>query len=122
MFKKSAFMDAATVVAGSVVGGIASNKLTMIADARLRNGLVLVAGIFMAGQKNKMVSGVGTGMAAIGGAKLIGALVPALGISAIDTDEVVEGVYMEENPINATVSPANMDVINGFDDDYSDND
>jgi len=122
MFKKDAFMNAATVVAGSVVGGIASTKLTMIGDARLRNGLVLVAGIFMAGQKNKMLSGVGTGMAAIGGAKLIGALVPALGISAIDTDEIVEGVYMEENPINATTSPANMDVINGFDEDYSDND
>lgn len=122
MFKKSAFMDAATVVAGSVVGGIASNKLTMIGDARLRNGLVMVAGIFMAGQKNKMVSGVGTGMAAIGGAKLIGAFIPALGISAIDTDEIVEGVYMEENPINATTSSANMDVINGFDEDYSDND
>jgi hypothetical protein len=122
MLKKGALMDAAAVVAGSVVGGVASAKLTMIADARLRNGLVFLAGVFISGQKNKMLSNVGTGMAAIGGAKLIGALVPALGISAIDTDEVVEGVYMEEDPINATVSPANMDVINGFNEDYSDND
>ena len=115
-------MDAAAVVAGSVVGGVASAKLTMIADARLRNGLVLLAGVFMSGQKNKMLSSIGTGMAAIGGAKLVGAFIPALGISAIDTDEVVEGVYMDESPINATTSPSNMDVINGFDEDYSDND
>jgi hypothetical protein len=120
MLKKAALMDAATVVAGSVLGNVVYTKLDKIADKKIRSGLILLAGVFMSGQKNKMISGVGTGMVAIGG--MIGEFVPALAIAGIDTDEVVEGVYMDESPINATTSPANMDVINGFDEDYSDND
>ena len=60
-------------------------------------------------------------MVAVGGTKLVASLLPNMGISAIDADEVVEGVYIDENPINATSSMQNMDVINGYDD-YSDND
>jgi len=122
MFKKDTFAKAGTLVAGGVVASIVTNKLTMIADTRIRAAVPVVVGIFLAGNKNKMISGLGDGMIAVGGTKLVGALLPNMGISAIDADEVVEGVYMTDNPINATTSPANMDVINGYEEDYSDND
>ena len=122
MFKKDTFTKAATLVGGGVVASIVTNKLTMIADTRIRAAIPVALGIFLAGNKNKMIAGLGEGMVAVGGTKLVGALLPNMGISAIDADEVVEGVYMDENPINATSSLQNMDVINGYDDDYSDND
>lgn len=122
MFKKDTFAKAGTLVAGGVVASIVTNKLTMIADARIRAAVPVVVGIILSGNKNKMLSGVGDGMVAVGGTKLIAQLLPNIGISAIDADEVVEGVYMDDSPINATTSPANMDVINGYDDDFSDND
>lgn len=121
MFKKDTFMKAGTLVAGGVVASIVTNKLTMIADNRLRSAVPVVLGIFLAGNKNKMISGLGDGMVAVGGTKLVASLLPNMGISAIDADEVVEGVYVDDNPINATSSMQNMDVINGYDD-YSDND
>ena len=122
MFKKDTFAKAGTLVAGGVVASLVVNKLTMIADVKIRSAIPVVLGIFLAGNKNKMVAGLGEGMIAIGGTKLIGSFLPNLGISAIDSDEVVEGVYMDESPLNGTTSMANMDVINGYDDDYSDND
>jgi len=122
MFKKDTFTKAATLVGGGVVASIVTNKLTMIADVRIRAAIPVALGIFLAGNKNKMVAGLGEGMVAVGGTKLVGAFLPNMGISAIDADEVVEGVYMDENPINATSSLQNMDVINGYDEDYSDND
>lgn len=122
MFKKDTFAKAGTLVAGGVVASIVTNKLTMIADARIRAAVPVVVGIILSGNKNKMLSGVGDGMVAVGGTKLIAQLLPNIGISAIDADEVVEGVYMDDSPINATTSPSNMDVINGYDDDFSDND
>lgn len=122
MFKKDTFAKAGTLVAGGVVASIVTNKLTMIADARIRAAVPVVVGIILSGNKNKMLSGVGDGMVAVGGTKLIAQLLPNIGISAIDADEVVEGVYMDDSPINAASSPANMDVINGYDDDFSDND
>ena len=122
MFKKDTFTKAATLVGGGVVASIVTNKLTMIADTRIRAAVPVALGIFLAGNKNKMIAGLGEGMIAVGGTKLVGSLLPNMGISAIDADEVVEGVYMDENPINATSSMQNMDVINGYEDDYSDND
>jgi len=122
MFKKDTFMKAGTLVAGGVVASIVTNKLTMIADTRLRSAVPVVLGIILAGNKNKMISGLGDGMVAVGGTKLVASLLPNMGISAIDADEVVEGVYIDQNPINATSSMQNMDVINGYDEDYSDAD
>jgi hypothetical protein len=122
MFKKDTFMKAGTLVAGGVVASIVTNKLTMIADTRLRSAVPVVLGIILAGNKNKMISGLGDGMVAVGGTKLVASLLPNMGISAIDADEVVEGVYIDQNPINATSSMQNMDVINGYDEDYTDAD
>jgi len=122
MFKKDTFMKAGTLVAGGAVASIVTNKLTMIADTRIRAAVPVVLGIFLAGNKNKMLSGLGDGMVAVGGTKLVAALLPNMGISAIDADEVVEGVYIDQNPINATSSMQNMDVINGYDEDYTDAD
>ena len=122
MFKKDTFAKAATLVAGGVVASIVTNKLTMIADTRIRAAIPVLVGIFLSGNKNKMLSGIGDGMVTIGGTKLIGGFLPNMGISAIDADEVVEGVFVDEEPINATSSMANMDVINGYGEDYSDND
>ena len=122
MFKKDTFAKAGTLVAGGVVASIVTNKLTMIADPRIRAAIPVLVGIFLSGNKNKMLSGIGDGMVTIGGTKLIGGFLPNMGISAIDADEVVEGVFVDEEPINATSSMANMDVINGYGEDYSDND
>lgn len=88
-------------IAGLTVGGIAAGKvanlnLTFLPD-KVKPFLPMVAGYFLAKNKNQMLQAVGAGMIAVGGMKVVGALAPGLGISAIEDDFAMvngtEGAY-----------------------------
>ena len=127
MFSKDTLTQSAALAAGAIAGSLVFNKLTQIANPKLRAAVPLAVGIFLVGNKNKMLSGLGGGMIAIGGQKLVGSFVPAL--AGYEADEVIEGVYVddegmnEDDEINGTFDTINAyDVINGTDEDFSDND
>lgn len=95
-------VPALSIGAGAIAQGYAAN-LIPIENALAKNGVTFVAGLILAGQKNKMLSGLGLGMA---GASIqataktfgIGAIEdPVLGIDDLDDeDEEINGV---DNPI-----------------------
>lgn len=127
MFSKDTLTQSAALAAGAIAGSLVFNKLTQIANPKLRAAVPLAVGIFLVGNKNKMLSGLGGGMIAIGGQKLVGSFVPAL--AGYEADEVIEGVYVddegmnEDDEISGTFDTINAyDVINGTDEDFSDND
>lgn len=127
MLNKDTLTQSAALAAGAIAGSLIFNKLTQIANPKLRAAIPLAAGIFLVGNKNKMLSGLGGGMIAIGGQKLVGTFVPAL--AGYEADEIIEGVYLDEDSmgedeeINGTFDTINAyDVINGNVEDYSDND
>lgn len=107
-------MHALTLVAGAVGGAFAINKSAgMIADPKVRAALPLGIGLFLTTMKDKNIQGVGSGMIAIGGQRLVGAFVPAL--AGTDSDDVIEGVFDEIDieGLNDTLNGGD-DVLNGY--------
>lgn len=99
---------------GNVAAGLAS-KMIPVQNNLVKNGIVLVGGILLMGQKG-IISHVGAGMASQAGASLIREAVPAIGaledtINGIGDDFFIEGAD-DDDDINGT-----DDVINGNDDD-----
>ena len=79
--------NAITTAGGLVVGAIAANYVSnqagkMIpAVGKFSGAVPIIVGWFLAGMKNDIAKAAGAGMIAAGGAKLIGGLVPGIGIS-----------------------------------------
>lgn len=128
MFNKDTLTQSAALAAGAIAGSLIFNKLTQITNPKLRAAIPLAAGLFLVGNKNKMMAGLGGGMIAIGGQKLVGQFVP--GLAGYDSDEVIEGVYMDDaDSMGESDDEINgaSDVINGYDvingvDEFSDSD
>lgn len=82
-------------VLGLTVGSIAAaqvNRINLPLPAQIKPALPLVLGVFLMKQKG-IVGTIGLGMIAAGGARTVGALVPALGIGAGEyiSDYMIEG-------------------------------
>jgi hypothetical protein len=103
--------EALGVVAGAVAAGFVSkfvnDKLTTV-PAPVRALIPVGAGIFLAGNKNTILKGVGFGMIAKGGSDLAKALLPNT-IGALDPDIFVSG------PADLSVlsGPADLSVLSG---------
>lgn len=119
LLKKDTITTAAALVAGSIGANLVYNKATMITNTKLRAAAPLVLGLVLSGQKNKMIQGVGFGMIAAGGQKLVGSFVP--GLAGIEADEVIEGIYDDLEGVNGADDVINgpEDVINGFEDEIN---
>jgi len=100
---------------GNVAAGFAS-KAIPVQNNLVKNGIILVGGIILMGQKG-IVSHVGAGMASQAGASMIREAVPAIGMLedeiggvGADDDFFIEGVDELNGP----------DELNGNDDDSFD--
>jgi len=84
---------------GLAIGGIAASKVANIKlpialPAPIQSALPLIIGVLIA-KKPGFVGALGKGMIAAGGAKLIGALVPQLGVGAAMVDEGIQDYMIE---------------------------
>ncbi len=104
-----------TQFAGLAIGGAAASKVSNIKlpvnlPAPIQSALPLILGVFLAGKKG-MIGDIGKGMVAAGGAKLINALVPSLGIGSDDSmiqDYMIEGAdgYALAGAMEDTTAPS----------------
>lgn len=109
---KGAATNAVGVIAGAIAGRYVA-KILPFGDERIKNGVVLAAGIFFPQlMKNDFGKAVGTGMVAAGGAGLIGNFVPALA----GTDDTMEiPVTVGEIPDRLSVIAGDNTVMAGDD-------
>ena len=101
---KTDFGAALGIIAGAVIGKKVAGMIP-VGDERIKNAAVAAVGIFLPTVwKGNISRALGNGMIAVGGAGLVGNLVPALG--AIDTMEF---------PVTVGEVPDNISVIAGDD-------
>lgn len=93
--KKGALMTAVGVIGGAIAGKMVMNFVP-IEDERIKAAVPLVAGFFIAGQKNELAKGVGYGMMATGGMTLAAAFVPQIGEVL---SEPISGPTMEDDEV-----------------------
>ena len=102
---KGTMTSALGIIAGAIAGKMVAKALP-IGDERIKNGAVVAAGIFFPSLiKGDLGKAIGNGMIAVGGAGLVGNLVPALG-AIEDTMEF---------PVTVGEIPDNISVIAGDD-------
>lgn len=102
---KGTMTSAFGIIAGAIAGKMVAKALP-IGDERIKNGAVVAAGIFFPSLiKGDLGKAIGNGMIAVGGAGLVGNLVPALG-AIEDTMEF---------PVTVGEIPDNISVIAGDD-------
>lgn len=102
---KGTMTSALGIIAGAIAGKMVARALP-IGDERIKNGAVVAAGIFFPSIiKGDLGKAIGNGMIAVGGAGLVGNLVPALG-AIEDTMEF---------PVTVGEIPDNISVIAGDD-------
>jgi len=103
-------------VLGVVAGAVAAGFVTKLVNDNLpdvnKNIKALIpigAGIFLSGNKNTMLKGVGFGMVAKGGADLASSLIPGIG----NVDEIFLSAPADQSILSL---PADMSVLSGDDD------
>jgi len=104
-------------VLGVVAGAVAAGFVSKLVNDKMPNTpgyikalIPIGAGIFLTGNKNTMLKGVGFGMVAKGGAELASTLIPGIG----NIDEVFLSAPADQSILSL---PADMSVLSGNDDD-----
>jgi hypothetical protein len=88
--------NAPAMIGGLVVGAVGANFVTnqtgkmLPAAGKFAPAVPILLGYFLAGMKGDFAKAAGAGMIAAGGAKLLGGIVPQLGISEDLTEELFE--------------------------------
>lgn len=103
------------VVGGAVAAGFVKNlvekQLPNVPDT-IKSLIPIGAGIFLAGNKNVILKGVGYGMVAKGGADLAAAFIPGA-VSGVDD------IFLSAPADQSILSlPADQSVLSGMEDDY----
>ena len=103
MKSKNAITTAGGLVIGAVAANYVSNQAGKMIPAvgKFSGAVPIIVGWFLAGMKNDIAKAAGAGMIAAGGAKLIGGLVPGMGISEdlsenVLTEDLSEDVLTED--------------------------
>lgn len=116
MAKKSKMKLPINEVLGVVGGAVAAGFVANLVEKNLPNvpGAVkslipIGAGIFLAGNKNVILRGVGYGMVAKGGSDLAAAFIPAIG----NVDDIFLGAPADQSILSL---PADQSVLSGDDD------
>lgn len=116
MAKKSKMKLPINEVLGVVGGAVAAGFVTNLVEKNLPNvpsavkSLIPIgAGIFLAGNKNVILRGVGYGMVAKGGSDLAGAFIPAIG----NVDDIFLSAPADQSILSL---PADQSVLSGDDD------
>lgn len=120
---KGTFTQALGIIAGAIAGKMVAKALP-IGDDRIKNGVVAVAGVFLPSLvKGDFVKAIGNGMIAVGGAGLVGSVVPALGAMTEDTMDfpVTVGEIPDNLSViagdNSVMAGDNLSVLAGYDED-----
>ena len=103
MKSKNAITTAGGLVIGAVAANYVSNQAGKMIPAvgKFSGAVPVIVGWFLAGMKNDIAKAAGAGMIAAGGAKLIGGLVPGMGIyedlsENVLTEDLSEDVLTED--------------------------
>ena len=103
-------------VLGVVAGAVAAGFVSKLVNDKLPNTnntikalIPIGAGIFLTGNKNTMLKGVGFGMVAKGGAELASSLIPGIG----NVDEIFLSAPADQSILSL---PADMSVLSGEED------
>jgi len=70
-------MTIAANIAGAIAAQVVVSKLPIKNDL-IKSAAPIAIGIFLSGNKNKMIASIGNGMAAVGGANLVKVIVPGI--------------------------------------------
>jgi len=116
MARKSKMKLPINEVLGVVAGAVAAGFVSKLVNDKLPNvpGVVkalipIGAGVFLTGNKNTMLKGIGFGMVAKGGAELASTLIPGIG----NVDEVFLSAPADQSILSL---PADQSVLSGDDD------
>lgn len=116
MARKSKMKLPINEVLGVVAGAVAAGFVSKLVNDKLPNvpGVVkalipIGAGVFLTGNKNTMLKGIGFGMVAKGGAELASTLIPGIG----NVDEVFLSAPADQSILSL---PADQSVLSGNDD------
>jgi hypothetical protein len=116
MARKSKMKLPINEVLGVVAGAVAAGFVSKLVNDKLPNvpGVVkalipIGAGVFLTGNKNTMLKGIGFGMVAKGGADLASSLIPGIG----NVDEVFLSAPADQSILSL---PADQSVLSGEDD------
>lgn|SRR5574343_568328 len=86
---------AAGSVAGAVVDKYALDKVSFFAtNPALKSAAKIALGVFLVGQENDLVKGLGLGMVAKSATQLVGQFAPQLGIAGLQQDLGVQQQYI----------------------------
>jgi hypothetical protein len=115
MARKSKMKLPINEVLGVVAGAVAAGFVSKLVNDKLPNvpGVVkalipIGAGVFLTGNKNTMLKGIGFGMVAKGGAELASTLIPGIG----NVDEVFLSAPADQSILSL---PADQSVLSGDD-------
>lgn len=106
---KDAFSTIAGAIAGAVVGKMAV-KMIPIENGLIKALIPIGAGLFLSGNKNPMIKGLGYGMAASGGLTLVDALAPGMLGAPID-EEIFLGEVEELGEYEEINDPADQSLL-----------
>ena len=100
--------------AGAIAGGVSASCLKKLpVDSKISNGIAIVAGAMLPVlfPNNNLVSAIGTGMAAVGGQKLLADVTGSSLIAGVDVPSVAD-----DNAISGVEVPsvANNNAISGL--------
>ena len=104
-------------IAGNIVGAIAAQ--VVVSKLPIQNNLIksatpIALGIFLSGNKNKLIAAAGTGMASVGGANLVKTLVPGIaGICGSDDPYIAADDYPMLTGAAGNVLDGTYDVLDG---------
>lgn len=113
--------------AGAIAGGVSASCLKKLpVDSKISNGIAIVAGAMLPVlfPNNNLVAAIGTGMAAVGGQKLLAdvtgsSLIAGVDVPSVADDNAISGyipAVADDNAISGVNVPsvANNNAINGL--------
>jgi hypothetical protein len=97
----SIFQDLLLLVAGGVVAAKYNQMEIPVIPVKFKNLVPVVGGVFL-GMKSKGSAGkmFGAGLATVGGVKMVAAIAPQLGISAVDDLEISDYMIEGGDPLS----------------------
>lgn len=97
LIPKINFKKTGGLVAGAVATNFVRNKFLAAQNQYIQNGGPFVVGLFLSGQKDSFLSGIGDGMIATGGAALLSSFVPGISQDVLmDEDVLMNGANYED--------------------------
>lgn len=89
LIPKINFKKTGGLVAGAVATNLVKNKFLASQNQYIQNGGPFVLGLFLSGQKDSFLSGIGDGMIATGGAALLSSFVPGISEDVMMNEDVL---------------------------------